>query len=258
MILTHIGGPTVLIEIDGWRLLTDPTFDAAGGHYRFGWGTSSNKLTSPAVSAQQLPPIDAVLLTHDHHADNLDTAGRALLETVPTIVTTTAAATRLRGADVRGLAVGTDTLLTAPGRSPLRVRATPARHGPPLSRPIVGAVIGFAIGGKGDDRVRVWVTGDTVLHRALLATARSLSIDVLIVHVGGVQFPITGTVRYTMTGRQAVRVIEAASPGVAVPVHVEGWSHFRDTREHLELAVAASPAAESVQWLSAGVPTEVG
>src|SRR5215210_1472240 len=33
--LTHIGGPTVLIEVAGWRLLTDPTFDPSGGSYRF-------------------------------------------------------------------------------------------------------------------------------------------------------------------------------------------------------------------------------
>ena len=31
--MTHIGGPTVLIEIDGMRLLTDPTFDDAGSTY---------------------------------------------------------------------------------------------------------------------------------------------------------------------------------------------------------------------------------
>ncbi len=82
MIVTHIGGPTALIEIDGWRLLTDPTFDPAGGHYNFGWGTSSDKLTDPAIAVGDLPPIDAVLLTHDHHGDNLDTAGRALLPMV--------------------------------------------------------------------------------------------------------------------------------------------------------------------------------
>ncbi len=29
--LTHIGGPAALIEIAGWRLLTDPTFDPPGG-----------------------------------------------------------------------------------------------------------------------------------------------------------------------------------------------------------------------------------
>ena len=39
--LTHIGGPTLLIEVDGWRILTDPTFDPPGQRYAFGWGTSS-------------------------------------------------------------------------------------------------------------------------------------------------------------------------------------------------------------------------
>jgi L-ascorbate metabolism protein UlaG (beta-lactamase superfamily) len=53
--LTHIGGPTVLIELDGWRLLTDPTFDAPGRRYAFGWG-SSRKLAGPAVSVADLPP----------------------------------------------------------------------------------------------------------------------------------------------------------------------------------------------------------
>jgi L-ascorbate metabolism protein UlaG (beta-lactamase superfamily) len=33
--LTHIGGPTVLIEVGGWRLLTDPIFDPPGGKYSF-------------------------------------------------------------------------------------------------------------------------------------------------------------------------------------------------------------------------------
>jgi hypothetical protein len=36
--LTHSGGPTVLIEVEGWRLLSDPTFNAPGRRYAFGWG----------------------------------------------------------------------------------------------------------------------------------------------------------------------------------------------------------------------------
>jgi L-ascorbate metabolism protein UlaG (beta-lactamase superfamily) len=42
---THIGGPTVLIEVAGWRLLTDPTFDPAGKSYRFGYGIQLRKLS---------------------------------------------------------------------------------------------------------------------------------------------------------------------------------------------------------------------
>jgi len=72
---TYIGGPTSLLEISGLRLLTDPTFDAAGEEYPTGAYTS-RKPAGPAVSVESLGHIDAVLLSHDHHFDNLDHAGR--------------------------------------------------------------------------------------------------------------------------------------------------------------------------------------
>ena len=56
--LTHIGGPTALIEIGDWRLLTDPTFDPPGGTYKFGWGTSSRKAAGPALQPDELGRID--------------------------------------------------------------------------------------------------------------------------------------------------------------------------------------------------------
>ena len=261
MILTHVGGPTLLVEVDGWRLLTDPTFDPAGGHYAFGWGTSSDKVTGPAVDAADLPPVDAVLLTHDHHGDNHDTAGRAMLPSVPTVVTTVAGARRLAGTgpDVRGLSAGDTTRLSAPGKPDLEVTATPARHGPPLTRPIVGQVVGFAIRRGGESRVLVWVTGDTVLYGDLRDTAKGLDVDVLVVHVGGVQFPITGPLRYTMTGRDAVQVVDLVRPRVAVPVHYEGWAHFKDGRAGIERALAAAPGDTRgrVRQLELGSPTDL-
>ena len=106
MRLTHVGGPTVLLEVGGWRLLTDPTFDAPGRRYAFGWGTSSRKLTGPAVPVEDIGPIDAVLLTHEHHADNLDDAGRALLPSVGTVLTTRSGAARLGGERPRPRTLG--------------------------------------------------------------------------------------------------------------------------------------------------------
>ena len=65
--LTHIGGPTVLIEVDGRRLLTDPTFDAPGRRYVFGWGTSSRKLAGGVERrVGQQPP--ATYLDQDRRA----------------------------------------------------------------------------------------------------------------------------------------------------------------------------------------------
>jgi L-ascorbate metabolism protein UlaG (beta-lactamase superfamily) len=259
VILTHVGGPTLLLEVDGWRLLTDPTFDPAGGHYSFGWGTSSDKVTGPAVDVADVPPVDAVLLTHDHHGDNLDTAGRRLLPSVPTVLTTAAGARRLAGTgpDVRGLAAGEVTRLTAAGKPDLEITATPARHGPPLTRPIVGQVVGFAIRWAGESRVLVWVTGDTVLYGGLRDAAKGLAVDVLVVHVGGVQFPITGPLRYTMTGRDAVELVGRVRPRVAVPVHYEGWAHFKDGRAGIDRALAAAPddTRSRVRRLELGSPT---
>src|SRR5262249_30662109 len=74
--MTNIGGPTALIEMGGLRLLTDPTFDPAGQEYRPG-AYVLQKIANPAVVVGSLGAVDAVLLSHDHHFDNLDYAGRA-------------------------------------------------------------------------------------------------------------------------------------------------------------------------------------
>ncbi|WP_131105493.1 MBL fold metallo-hydrolase [Ornithinimicrobium sufpigmenti] len=256
MILTHIGGPTVLIELDGWHLLTDPTFDPAGGHYDFGWGTSSDKLAGPALGLRDLPHIDAVLLSHDRHGDNLDAAGRQLLPAVGTVLTTVSGARRLGLPNALGMAPGEVTVLQAANLPPLEVTATPAHHGPPLSGPVVGDVVGFAVRRAGEEEVRLWVTGDTVLHRSLRRVAARLRVDVALVHVGGVRFAVTGPVRYTMTGRRAVELVALTRPRVAVPVHYEGWSHFRSGRPAVEeaLALAPSDVRHRVRWLIPGEP----
>ena len=69
--ITYIGGPTMLLELDGTRILTDPTFDPEGGDYPSG-PVTLHKLSPPAIQMKDLPPIDYVLLSHDHHFDNLD------------------------------------------------------------------------------------------------------------------------------------------------------------------------------------------
>ena len=122
--LTNIGGPTVFNEVDGWRLLTDPTSTAPVSRtYHFGWGTGSRKVTGPAVQPDVLQPIDAVMLTHDHHADNLDDDERVSLPSAGVVVTTTTVE-RL-GGDTRGLEPWAATLLERRGRRSIEVTAAP-------------------------------------------------------------------------------------------------------------------------------------
>src|SRR6202012_888936 len=108
--ITLIGGPTALIEIDGFRLLTDPTFDAPGTTYQLPH-VKLEKLQGPALSAASVGKVDAVLLSHDQHADNLDHSGKDFLAQAKRVLTTIAGAKRL-GNHAEGLAPWASTELT--------------------------------------------------------------------------------------------------------------------------------------------------
>ncbi|MEZ0357152.1 MBL fold metallo-hydrolase [Mycobacterium sp. SA01] len=252
--LTHLGGPTTLIEVDGWRILTDPTFDSPGRRYTFGWGTSSRKVAGPARPLDVVAPVDVVLLSHDQHADNLDDAGRALLARAGTVVTTVPAARRLAAPNVRGLADWESTTLQAEDRPSLTVTATPARHGPRFSGPITGKVNGFALHRDREDTAALWMSGDTVLYQGLREVAERIPVDVALLHLGGVRFGFTGPVRFTMTAREGRELTRLMRPRVVVPVHYEGWTHFREPE-----AVARQNLSDltNVHWLTPGERTAV-
>ncbi len=56
-----------------------------------------HKLAGPALSADEVSPFDYVLLSHDHHFDNLDNAGRASLARAKQVLTTEDGTGRLDG-----------------------------------------------------------------------------------------------------------------------------------------------------------------
>src|SRR6478752_664853 len=65
---TWLGHSTVLVEIDGWRVLTDPVWGERASPYSF---AGPKRFQPVPISLDQLPPIDAVIVSHDHY-DHLD------------------------------------------------------------------------------------------------------------------------------------------------------------------------------------------
>lgn len=98
------------------------------------------------------------------------------------------------------------------------------------------------------------MTGDTVLHGGLRHAAQEMRPDVMLVHIGAVKFPITGPLAYTMTAEDAVELIALAEPRVAVPVHVEGWSHFSQQEQAAARVFDSAPAGvhDRVRWAPLG------
>ena len=202
--------------------------------------------------------IDAVLLSHDQHADNLDPAGRALLPAAGAVITTTTGAKRL-GGNARGLAPWATTRLEDPGRPAIEITATPCRHGPAVGHVLSGPVVGFALRWEGQHGGVLWISGDTVLYDGVLEVADRLEVSVALLHLGGVRFPVTGPARYTMTAADAVELCEAVRPRITIPIHYEGWKHFQQGRSEIERELASAPAdvRDSFRWLEIGAPTEV-
>ena len=151
------------------------------------------------------------------------------------------------------------TRLEAPGRPTIEITATPCRHGPPLSHAVVGDVIGFALAWDDQQYGVLWISGDTVLYDGVREVADRLRVDTALLHLGGVRFPVTGPVRYTMTARDAVELCRLIRPRTAIPIHYEGWRHFREGRDAIERELASAPEdiRERVRWLPIGETVDV-
>lgn len=250
--ITLIGGPTALIEIDGFRLLTDPTFDGPGDYALP--HTTLRKTARPALSADQVGPVDAVLLSHDQHSDNLDTSGRAFLARAPRVLTTVAGAKRL-GGNAEGLLPWSETSLTRPGRGTLRITATPARHGPAGIEPLAGDVIGFVIATQNGATRPIYVTGDTVWYDGVAEVARRFHAGTVLLFAGAAQ--TRGPFYLTMDTNDAIETAHAFADATIVPVHYEGWGHFTQHRDELDKSFAALGIGGRLQWLEPGVATAI-
>jgi L-ascorbate metabolism protein UlaG (beta-lactamase superfamily) len=120
-------------------------------------------------------------------------------------------------------------------------------------------VIGFALRWDGQQHGVLWISGDTVLYDGVREVADHLEVDTALLHLGGVRFPVTGPVRYTMTARDAVELCRLVRPRTAIPVHYEGWRHFREGRDAIEREFASAPEEfrGRVRWLPIGEPVEL-
>jgi L-ascorbate metabolism protein UlaG (beta-lactamase superfamily) len=247
--ITLIGGPTALIEIDGFRLLTDPTFDAPGSYQLP--HVKLEKLEGPAIAPDALGEIDAVLLSHDQHSDNLDHSGKEFLGKARRVLTTEAGARRL-GGHAEGFAPWASTELKKGGAS-LVVTATPARHGPAGIEPLSGDVIGFVVA---SNRSRpIYISGDTTWFDGVADVARRFDCGVVLPFAGSAQ--TRGPFHLTMDTNDAIETARAFPHATIVPVHTDGWAHFRQNAQDLRVSFDALGFGQRLKILQPGMATAI-
>jgi len=248
--LTLVGGPTAVIEIGGFRLLTDPTFDPPG-EYELPHVTLV-KTMGPALAPSEIGTVDAVLLSHDQHSDNLDNSGRAFLGNAKRVLTTAAGASRL-GGHVEGLAPWDSVTLSQPDGSRLTVTGTPARHGPAGIEPMAGDVIGFVL--EGVARRAIYVTGDTVWYDGVAEVARRFDVGLVMPFAGSAQ--TRGPFHLTMDVNDTIETARAFPGALIVPLHCDGWQHLKQSGADLRGSFDALGFGDRLRMLEPGRPVEI-
>lgn len=242
--ITWLGHATVLLEIDGTRLLTDPVLGRRVGPL---------VRVARGVSPETIERIDAVLLSHLHsdhaHVHSLRRAARS----APVIAPPAAGPwLRRRGlSDVRELAPGEETRIGS-----LRVTATPAQHDGrrhplgPAAEPV-----GFAVRGSRS----VYFAGDTDLFAEMARLAGSIDVALLPVAGWG---PTLGPGH--LDPERAAQAAALIGPSIAIPIHWgtlalawaagAGLDRQRPARDFAEATARLAPAVE-VRILAPGERT---
>ena len=227
--LQFVGTATTVLRLGPFTVLTDPNFLHRGQLAYLGKGLVSRRLTAPALQPADLPPLDAVLLSHLHgdHFDRI--ARRDLPHDLPVLTTPEAARTLSRWGFARSTGLdtwGTETLREVDWE--LRITAVPGVHAPSFARPLLPPVMGSVlelVGPDGSVAHRTYVTGDTLFRPWLQDVVRRTGpLDAMVIHLGGTR--ILGLL-VTMDGRQGAQLTEALEPRVTVPVHLDDYGVFK-------------------------------
>ncbi len=226
--VTYVGHATVLVEIDGVRLLTDPVLRSRVGPLRRHGSPPDPRLTED---------VDAVLISHLHH-DHADVPSlRRLRRTVPVLAAPGSGdfLARLGLGDVRELSPGDSASVGG-----VRITATEANH-PPSGRRFERAsrAVGFELAG----RRRIYFAGDTDLFEGMEAIGGG-ELDLALLPIWGWGTNIGAG---HLDPERAARAAALLSAKLVVPIHWGTLYPFGLAR--LRPDPLRSPPSEFATWM---------
>ncbi len=198
--ITYVGHATVLVEIGGRRILTDPVLRASFGPIR---------RVCPVPRPEAIDRVDAVVISH-LHADHFDQ--QSLARFVDELVVVPAGAREFaRGAGLRGaVELQRGASLDVGG---VNVEAFPAAHdGKRFPRGPTAEAVGYLLSAGGRS---VYFAGDTALFDGMAALRSRVDVALLPVWGWG---PHLRRGQH-LTPRQAAEAVALIRPAFAIPIH---------------------------------------
>lgn len=251
--LTFIGNATVLMELGGLTILTDPTFIHKHEQTWLGGGLHTTRLTDPALELSDLPPLDLILLSH-FHGDHFDeVAERDLDHDLPIVTTPQSAQALAERGFTQCLPVDLwETMEVIKGDTRVRITATPARHGPKVVDLVLPDVMGSLLEispAIGRTR-RIYISGDTLIIDELHEIPKLFpDIDLALLHLGGTR--VLG-ILVSMDAAQGVEAMRILDPEMAIPIHYNDYDVFTSSLEEFLDAAQEAGLRERVHVLRHG------
>jgi N-acyl-phosphatidylethanolamine-hydrolysing phospholipase D len=247
VVLTWIGHSTFLVQIGGMNVLTDPVWSERASPVQF---AGPRRLTPPALPLDELPPIDVVVISHNHYDHLDDRTVRRLARAYPgarwVVPLGLATFVARRGAtDVRELDWWTETAV-----GPLVVGCTPAQHFSARSMRDRDRTLwcGFSLAASGR---RLLFAGDTAYHPEFSRIGERFGpFDAALLPIGAYE-PRWFMRPVHMTPEEAVQAfldlrVGSRNGGVMVAMH---WGTFRLADE----PVLEPPVRVRAAWSAAGL-----
>ena len=238
--MAWLGHATVLINFFGVKIITDPALFSRVGVRLPGLTLGPKRLTAPALTVRELPPLDIVLLSHAHF-DHFDLRTLRRFDHSTRVITATGTSDLLQGTglpDVTELGWGESSAIRT-SAGDIKITAFRVQHwGARMQHDDHRGYNGYLLERNGR---RIIFGGDTAMTDAFGELRSRGPIDVAVMSIGC----YNPWIRTHCTPEQAVEMATAAGAEFILPIHHQtfrlSFEPFREPIERFEAALKRAP-----------------
>jgi len=235
IIFNWIGGATFILTVGNINIAIDPVLCEKGMVQDYYW-FKSERIEKPVYSETEFDNIDLWLITHNHE-DHLDEIGLSMIPDSVKVICNKNSSRQLKEnrKNVFAILDWKQTSSIKIKGYQIEIEAIPAIHGiNPLSALLAGKVNGYYMTiSNGVEKIKIYITGDTVYKNKLIKSLDNKQIDLLIPNMGAAKQG-SWIMTLTLNSKMLEKMISKLNPKIVIPVHYGTFEHYNEPVEKIK------------------------